>query len=116
MQKHQDVQGNILRAEIIDFKTIEGGENPTESDSLDWTELALQVQLYARAGDEVLGQSARIGSIKSPTSGGKRYRKPLKEIPETIDSCTKWDGRFSDCGSTTWIGITMNVSKESCLW
>ena len=60
---HEDAEGNILRAEIIDFKAIEGGEQPHANDHLDWTELALQVQLYARAADQVLGQNARTGSV-----------------------------------------------------
>ena len=60
---HEDDEGEILQAEIIDFKTMEGGETPGENDSLDWTELALQVQLYARAADQVLGQNARTGSV-----------------------------------------------------
>ena len=60
---HEDEEGNILQAEIIDFKTMEGGEQPTENDELDWTELALQVQLYARAADQVLGQNAKTGSV-----------------------------------------------------
>ena len=30
---------------------------------VDWTELALQVQLYARAATEVLGESAKTGSV-----------------------------------------------------
>lgn len=60
---HEDAEGNILKAEIIDFKTMEGGERPTENDDLDWTELSLQVQLYARAADQILGQNARTGSV-----------------------------------------------------
>ena len=60
---HEDAQGNILKAEIIDFKTMEGGEQPAENEDLDWTELALQVQLYAMAADQVLGQNARTGSV-----------------------------------------------------
>jgi DNA helicase II / ATP-dependent DNA helicase PcrA len=59
----EDEAGNILQAEIIDFKTMEGGGAPAENDDLDWTELALQVQLYARAADQVLGQNARTGSV-----------------------------------------------------
>ena len=59
----EDAEGNILRAEIVDFKTVEGGEKPTTNDNLDWTELALQVQLYARAADQVLGHNARTGSV-----------------------------------------------------
>ena len=60
---HEDAQGNILKAEIIDFKTMEGGDQPAENEKLDWTELALQVQLYAMAADQVLGQNARTGSV-----------------------------------------------------
>jgi len=60
---HEDDQGNILQAEIIDFKTMEGGEQPDENDELDWTELALQVQLYARAAEQVLGENAKTGSV-----------------------------------------------------
>ena len=45
----EDVEGNILGAEIVDFKTVEGGEEPTTIVELEWTEFALQVQLYARA-------------------------------------------------------------------
>lgn len=60
---HEDAEGNILQAEVIDFKTMKGGETPDENDDLDWTELALQVQLYARAADQVLGQNARTGSV-----------------------------------------------------
>ena len=60
---HEDQKGNILKAEIIDFKTMEGGEDPASEEKLDWTELALQVQLYARAAEQVLGQNARTGSV-----------------------------------------------------
>ena len=60
---HEDAAGNILKAEIIDFKTMEGGDHPPDHDELDWTELALQVQLYARAADQVLGQNAKTGSV-----------------------------------------------------
>ena len=60
---HEDEAGNILQAEIVDFKTIEGGEDPESNGDLDWTELALQVQLYARAADKVLGQNAKTGSV-----------------------------------------------------
>ena len=68
---HEDAAGNILKAEIIDFKTMEGGDQPTTSNELDWTELALQVQLYARAADQVLGQNAKTGSVHLLTGCGK---------------------------------------------
>ena len=60
---HEDANGNILHAEIIDFKTMEGGEDPITDEKLDWTELALQVQLYARAAEQVLGQNAKTGNV-----------------------------------------------------
>ena len=59
----EDQEGRILDAEIIDFKAMEGGEEPEENVRLDWTELSLQVQLYARAADQVLGENARTGSV-----------------------------------------------------
>ena len=60
---HEDTKGNILQAEIVDFKTMEGGDDPVQDDALDWTELSLQVQLYARAAEQVLGQNAKTGSV-----------------------------------------------------
>lgn len=60
---HEDSHGNVVQAEIIDFKTMEGGDDPATSAALDWTELALQVQLYARAADQVLGHNAGTGSV-----------------------------------------------------
>lgn len=58
-----DEGGNILEARVIDFKAIKGGENPEGGDELQWTDLALQVQLYAKAAREVLGENARTGAV-----------------------------------------------------
>jgi DNA helicase-2/ATP-dependent DNA helicase PcrA len=60
---HEDAQGNVVGAEVIDFKTMEGGDDPATNQELDWTELSLQVQLYARAAEQVLGQNARTGNV-----------------------------------------------------
>lgn len=60
---HEDAEGNILDASVVDFKAIEGGEEPEASEKLQWTELALQVQLYANAAREVLGENARTGAV-----------------------------------------------------
>ena len=76
----EDEEGNILQAEIIDFKTMEGGETPGENGDLDWTELALQVQLYARAADQVLGQNAKTGSVHLLKDNQR------VEVPITADS------------------------------
>ena len=80
---HEDEEGNILQAEIIDFKTMEGGDQPDANDDLDWTELALQVQLYARAADQVLGQNARTGSVHL-LKDNQRVEVPITQ--EAVDA------------------------------
>jgi len=55
--------GEIVEAHVLDFKTMEGGENPNANQKLDWRELSLQVQLYAKAARDVLGENAATGSI-----------------------------------------------------
>jgi len=59
----EDESGTVLEAEVVDFKAIEGGDDPARNADLDWTELSLQVQLYARAAEEILGERARTGSV-----------------------------------------------------
>jgi DNA helicase-2/ATP-dependent DNA helicase PcrA len=78
----EDENGEILDAEIIDFKTMEGGEDPGENVELDWTELSLQVQLYARAADQVLGENARTGSVHL-LKDNQRVEVPITE--EAVD-------------------------------
>jgi DNA helicase-2/ATP-dependent DNA helicase PcrA len=58
-----DGKGDVVECHVVDFKTMEGGENPTENEELDWRELSLQVQLYAKAAREVLNENAATGSI-----------------------------------------------------
>jgi DNA helicase-2/ATP-dependent DNA helicase PcrA len=59
----ENAEGQIIDAEVIDFKAIEGGDDPLQNTELDWTDLALQVQLYAKAAQEILGENARTGSV-----------------------------------------------------
>ena len=59
----EDDRGEILEAEVIEFKAMEGGSDPVENEKLDWTELALQVQLYVKAAQQTLGEHARTGAI-----------------------------------------------------
>ena len=80
---HEDEEGNILQAEIIDFKTMEGGEQPAASKDLDWTELALQVQLYARAAHQVLSQNAKTGSVHL-LKDNQRVEVPITD--EAVDT------------------------------
>jgi DNA helicase-2/ATP-dependent DNA helicase PcrA len=59
----EDAAGNVLDAQVIDFKSIEGGPAPGANERVEWTELALQVQLYALAARQVLGEKARTGAV-----------------------------------------------------
>jgi len=59
----EDIAGNVLEATVIDFKTMEGGPDPEHNEGLEWTELVLQVRLYAKAANEVLGENARTGAV-----------------------------------------------------
>ncbi len=59
----EDTTGEILDAQIVDFKTLEGGEDVAANPDLDWAQLALQVQLYAKAAREVLGENAKTGAV-----------------------------------------------------
>ncbi len=59
----EDENGDVLDAQVVDFKSMEGGDDPELNPALDWTALALQVQLYAKAAREILGENARTGSV-----------------------------------------------------
>ncbi|MFZ5643050.1 MAG: ATP-dependent helicase [Bacillota bacterium] len=59
----EDEHGNIYEASVVDFKTMEGGDEPDSNPKLDWKEMSLQVQLYAKAAKEILGEKAKTGSV-----------------------------------------------------
>ncbi len=59
----EDNSGKIIDASVIDFKSMDGGTDPASNPKLDWTELSLQVQLYAKASKDVLGEDAKTGSV-----------------------------------------------------
>lgn len=73
-----DDAGNLVEAGVIDFKTMEGGEAPEENRELDWTELVLQVQLYALGAREVRGENARTGAVHL-LKDGQRIDVPVDE-------------------------------------
>lgn len=73
-----DDQGDILDASVIDFKSMEGGPDPENNPELDWNELALQVQLYARAAADVLDANARTGHVHL-LKDGRRIEVPVDE-------------------------------------
>lgn len=59
----EDDSGQPLYAQVIDFKAMSGGETPEKNEKLEWAEMALQVQLYAKAAKDVLGENAKIGAV-----------------------------------------------------
>lgn len=75
---HYDDAGNLIEAGVIDFKTMEGGDAPEENRELDWTELVLQVQLYALGAREVRGEHARTGAVHL-LKDGQRIDVPVDE-------------------------------------
>jgi DNA helicase-2/ATP-dependent DNA helicase PcrA len=85
-----DREENIVEATVVDFKTMEGGEEPAENPDLDWTELALQVQLYAQAAAEVLGENARTGSVHM-LKDNERVEVPVDdEARDTAIANVEW--------------------------
>jgi DNA helicase-2/ATP-dependent DNA helicase PcrA len=74
----EDARGKILDARVIDYKTLEGGDEPEMSDDLHWTELALQVQLYSKAAREILDENAKTGHVHL-LRDGKRINIPITD-------------------------------------
>ena len=68
----------IIEATVLDFKAMEGGPDPLDGEKLEWTELALQVQLYAKAATDVLGENARTGAVHL-LKDGQRVQVPIDE-------------------------------------
>ena len=68
----------IVEATVLDFKAMEGGPDPLDGEKLEWTELALQVQLYAKAATDVLGENARTGAVHL-LKDGQRVQVPIGE-------------------------------------
>jgi len=73
-----DQEENIVDAWVVDFKTMEGGPDPTDNEELDWTEMSLQVQLYAKAAREVLGENAQTGAVHL-LKDGQRVQVPVDD-------------------------------------
>src|SRR6266568_3500325 len=71
----EDAQGRLIEAQVIDFKAIEAGPDPVAAD-VEWTELALQVQLYALAARQVLGENAQTGTVHF-LKDGQRVEVPV---------------------------------------
>ena len=85
-----DDSGKLIGAGVIDFKTMEGGDAPEENRELDWTELVLQVQLYALGAKEVHGENARTGAVHL-LKDGQRVDVPVdKEAVSAAVANVEW--------------------------
>src|SRR5205814_2115717 len=78
---HEDHEGRVIDAEVIDFKTL-GQDNNVVSRELEWSELALQVQLYAKAAREVLLQATERGHVHL-LKDNERVEVPITEAAVT---------------------------------
>ena len=75
-----DKAEKIKDAKVIDFKTMEGGDDPVRNEDLHWEDLSLQVQLYGRGAEVVRGMNARTGAVHL-LKDGKRV-----DVPVDIDA------------------------------
>jgi ATP-dependent DNA helicase UvrD/PcrA len=73
-----DDNNNIVDATVVDFKAMQGGQQPETNEQLEWTDLSLQVQLYAKAAREVLGENARTGAVHL-LKDNQRVQVPVTE-------------------------------------
>ena len=79
-------EGRILEANVVDFKAMEGGPDPSGNAELDWAELALQVQLYAKAAGDVLDVNARTGAVHL-LKDGQRIEVPIGD--DAVDAAVE---------------------------
>lgn len=78
-----DDSDQISDASVIDFKTMEGGDEPINNPRLQWENLSLQVQLYARGAVQVYGMNARTGEVHL-LKDGQRVAVPVDA--EAVDA------------------------------
>ncbi|MCH5352633.1 MAG: ATP-dependent helicase [Acutalibacter sp.] len=67
----RDEHGNIVDSHVIDFKSLDAPDDDTPND---WIDLSLQVQLYAYAANQVLGEDAKTGSVHLLKESGPSAR------------------------------------------
>lgn len=76
-----DRMGAIRDAEVVDFKAMSAAEPEAGGETreaLDWAEMSLQVQLYAKGARDVLGEAARTGWVHLLKDGVRR-RVPVDD-------------------------------------
>jgi len=120
----EDGQGNICEARVIDFKTMEGGETPETNTELNWKDMSLQVQLYAKAAKEILGENAKTGSVHL-LKDNLRVEVPVDEqalaaaignIEWAVDRIIQEDFPMrphgTKCGGCEWTGLCPKIPQN----
>lgn len=113
----EDDQGNICEASVVDFKTMEGGRTPEINPELNWKEMSLQVQLYAKAAREILGENAKTGSVHL-LKDNLRVEVPVDKkalnaavgniewaVDRIIDEDFPMRPHTAKCGECDWTGL-----------
>lgn len=77
----RDDRGNIVDAHVIDFKSM---DTPDDTAPNDWIDLSLQVQLYAYAANEVLGEKTKTGSVHLLKEQGANARVNIPVSNEAV--------------------------------
>jgi DNA helicase-2/ATP-dependent DNA helicase PcrA len=79
----RDEHGNIIDSHVIDFKSL---DTPDENSPNDWIDLSLQVQLYAYAANQVLGENAKTGSVHLLKEQGQNARVNIPVTDEAVSA------------------------------
>lgn len=79
----RDDRGNIVDAHVIDFKSM---DTPDDTTPNDWIDLSLQVQLYAYAANEVLGEKTKTGSVHLLKERGSKARVDIPVSEEAVNA------------------------------
>ena len=84
-------------------------DGPDSKDNLDWTELALQVQLYAKAATDILDANARTGAVHL-LKDGQRVVVPVgDEAVKSAVSNVEWAAERIIAGD-----FPMRPHKDKC--
>lgn len=77
--------GDVVDATVIDFKSMEAAASGSDREH-EWTDLSLQVQLYARGAQAIIGNDAKAGSVHF-LKDGRRVEVPVHQ--ESIQAALK---------------------------
>ncbi len=119
-----DREDKIVDATVIDFKAVERGPEEEQPEYYDWTELALQVQLYSHAATEVLEKNARTGKVHflkdskrvDVPIGAEAIRAALKNVEWAVNRIVAGDFPMrphpKKCERCDWNKICPKVARD----